>query len=69
MTIIQTVAQQILGLPKVGSLPRRLSMLVTNNKKKKLPKSASELYRPSDRRVSAKLVPTLLWVDGATWSA
>jgi hypothetical protein len=24
-----------------------------------LPESASELYRPSDRRLSAKLVPTL----------
>jgi hypothetical protein len=32
------------------------------------PESASELYRPSDRRLSAKLVPTLQ-IEGATWSA
>jgi hypothetical protein len=32
------------------------------------PESASELYRPSDRRFSAKLFH-LLWIDGATWSA
>jgi hypothetical protein len=30
-------------------------------------KAASELYRPSDRRLSAKLVPDLL-MEGATWS-
>jgi hypothetical protein len=28
------------------------------NKLRGLPESASELYRPSDRRLSAKLVPT-----------
>jgi hypothetical protein len=28
------------------------------NKKNPWPQSASELYRPSDRRLSAKLVPT-----------
>jgi hypothetical protein len=38
-------------------------------KKTLLPQSASELYRPSDRRLSAKLVPTLLRIEGATWSA
>jgi hypothetical protein len=27
---------------------------------------ASELYRPSDRRLSVKLVPTLR-IEGATW--
>jgi hypothetical protein len=32
------------------------------------PESASELYRPSDRRLSAKLVATLR-IEGATWSA
>jgi hypothetical protein len=31
---------------------------VNNNKKTPWPESASELYRPSDRRLSAKLVPT-----------
>jgi hypothetical protein len=30
-----------------------------NNNKTPLPESASELYRPRDRRLSAKLVPTL----------
>jgi hypothetical protein len=30
-----------------------------NNKKTPGPQSASELYRQSDRRLSAKLVPTL----------
>jgi hypothetical protein len=29
------------------------------NKQTMWPESASELYRPSDRRLSAKLVPTL----------
>jgi hypothetical protein len=32
------------------------------------PQSVSELYRPSDRRFSAKLVSTFLRIDGATWS-
>jgi hypothetical protein len=31
-------------------------------------KSASELYRPSDRRLSAKLCQ-LLWIEGVAWSA
>jgi hypothetical protein len=31
--------------------------------------SASELYRPSDRRLSTKLMPTFLRIEGATWSA
>jgi hypothetical protein len=30
--------------------------------------SASELYRPSDRRLSAKLVPPSA-IEGATWLA
>jgi hypothetical protein len=33
------------------------------------PQSASELYRPSDGRLSSKLVPTFLRIEGATWSA
>jgi hypothetical protein len=34
-------------------------ILLTKKKKKTLwPQSASELYRPNDRRLSAKLVPT-----------
>jgi hypothetical protein len=33
------------------------------------PESASELYRPSDHRFSATLVPTFLRIEGATWSA
>jgi hypothetical protein len=33
------------------------------------PQSTSELYRPSDRRLSAKLVPTFLRLEGAMWSA
>jgi hypothetical protein len=32
------------------------------------PESASELYQPSDRRLSAKLVPTFA-DGGAMWSA
>jgi hypothetical protein len=32
----------------------------TTKKKKPWPQSASELYRPSERRLSAKLVPTFL---------
>jgi hypothetical protein len=38
-------------------------MLITNKKKKEipLPEPASEQYRPSDRRLSAKLVP--IFVD------
>jgi hypothetical protein len=32
------------------------------------PESVSKLYRVRDRRLSAKLVPTL-WIEGATWSA
>jgi hypothetical protein len=36
-------------------------------KKNPLPESASELYRSSDRRMSAKLVPNLR-IEGATWS-
>jgi hypothetical protein len=32
------------------------------------PESASEIYRPNDRRFSAKLVPTLR-IEGATWLA
>jgi hypothetical protein len=35
----------------------------------KTPWSQCELYRPSDRRLSAKLVPTFLRMEGATWSA
>jgi hypothetical protein len=38
-------------------------------KKTPWPQSASELYRPIDRRLSAKLVPTFLGIEGATWSA
>jgi hypothetical protein len=38
-------------------------------KKTPWPQSASELYRPSDRRLSAKLVPTFCGLEGATWSA
>jgi hypothetical protein len=39
-------------------------------KKKKLPwpESTSELYRSSDRRLSAKLVPNFLQIEGVTWS-
>jgi hypothetical protein len=37
--------------------------------KKNCGPSASELYRPSDRRLPAKLVPIFLWIEGATWSA
>jgi hypothetical protein len=33
------------------------------------PQSASELYRPSNRCLSAKLVPTFLRIEGATWPA
>jgi hypothetical protein len=33
------------------------------------PQSTSELYRPRDRRLSAKLVLTFLRIEGATWSA
>jgi hypothetical protein len=33
------------------------------------PYSASELYRPSDRRLSTKLVPIFLRVEGIAWSA
>jgi hypothetical protein len=42
----------------------------TKKKKKKTPwsESASELYRPSDRRLSAKRLPTFA-DKGATWSA
>jgi hypothetical protein len=38
----------------------KLKSLVIKNKKKKTPwsESASELYRPSDRRLSAKCLPT-----------
>jgi hypothetical protein len=38
--------------------------------KNKIPwhESASELYRPSDGRLSAKLEPTL-WIDGVAWLA
>jgi hypothetical protein len=32
-------------------------------------KSASELYRPSDRRLWAKIVPTFEERDGVAWSA
>jgi hypothetical protein len=45
-----------------------------NNKKAPRPESVSELYRPSDRRLSAKLVPTFSgWMvprgqhDGSLW--
>jgi hypothetical protein len=38
-------------------------------KKTPWPQSASELYRPRDRRLSAKLVPIFLRIEGATWSA
>jgi hypothetical protein len=38
-------------------------------KKTPWPQSVSELYRPSDRRLSARLVPTILRIEGATWSA
>jgi hypothetical protein len=40
------------------------------HKKKKTPwsESASELYRPSDRRFSAKCCQ-LVRIEGATWSA
>jgi hypothetical protein len=31
--------------------------------------SASELCRPSDRRLSTKLVPTFLRAEGVAWSA
>jgi hypothetical protein len=34
------------------------------HKKTPWPQSASELYRPSDRRLSAKLVPTFLRIEG-----
>jgi hypothetical protein len=43
----------------------------TNKQTKKQtqwPESASELYRPRDRRLSAKLVPTFFRIEGATWS-
>jgi hypothetical protein len=33
------------------------------------PESVSELYRPSDRRLTEKLVPTVADRGGATWSA
>jgi hypothetical protein len=33
------------------------------------PEFASELYRPSDRRLSTKLVPTFLRIECATWLA
>jgi hypothetical protein len=46
------------------------SSLKTNKHKKKTPwpQSANELYRPSNRRLSAKLVPTFA-VRGVAWSA
>jgi hypothetical protein len=37
-------------------------------KKTPWPESANELCRPSDRRLSAKLVPNFR-IEGATWSA
>jgi hypothetical protein len=40
---------------------------LATNKPTRWPESASELYRPSDCRLSAKLVPYLLR-EGATWS-
>jgi hypothetical protein len=38
------------------------------NKQTPWPKSARELYRPSDRRLLAKLAPTFLRIEGAKWS-
>jgi hypothetical protein len=38
------------------------------NKQNLWPESASELYRPRDRRLSKKSLPNLL-IEGATWSA
>jgi CBS-domain-containing membrane protein len=35
-----------------------VSLFIKKNKETPWPESASELYRPSDRRLSAKLVPT-----------
>jgi hypothetical protein len=43
-------------------------MSTKGQNKTQSPESASELYRSSDRRLSAKLVPTLRTVDVA-WSA
>jgi hypothetical protein len=47
-----------------------LKLLLDNTKQKQtpLPESASELYRPADRRLSVKLVPNLR-IEDATWSA
>jgi hypothetical protein len=51
---------------------RNYFMLIYNfSYKKQTPwsESASELYRPSDRRLSSKWLPTFLRIEGATWSA
>jgi hypothetical protein len=47
-----------------------LEIEMYSSKKKKTPwsESASELYRPSDRRLSAKYCQ-LVRIEGATWSA
>jgi hypothetical protein len=39
-----------------------------SHKKTPWPESTSEFYRPNDRRLSAKLVPTFLQIKDATWS-
>jgi hypothetical protein len=39
------------------------NIFISTHIKTPWPESASELYRPSDRHLSAKLVPTL-WTEG-----
>jgi hypothetical protein len=48
---------------------RRPKSQEATNKQTSWPESASELYRPRDRHLLAKLVPTFLRIAGATWSA
>jgi hypothetical protein len=58
-TIIMNTAITIyITTTKTTTITSRITVTITN-KQTPWPESASEVYRPSDRRLSAKLMPTL----------
>jgi hypothetical protein len=68
-TGVSTWSVRLVANTRLSAISASRQTALKADKKTPWPQCASELYRRSDRVLSAKLVPTFLRIEGATWSA